>query len=549
MSNYGAAFIRIVGKWTPASGCNCRRTVRKRLPMRNNCRPKIAALLLLASAILWWDASTLVAQEVQAPETDSSVPKVRMLIFKSNDCPECVEVLETVLPQLDNDYPGQIETEQIEVGEGDNILKLFAFEKKFGDTDNDVPVIFIGDQVVGGPEETREKLPQIVPEILVQGGCDYPVLTPEELGLASQVRSQGTKYLAYFHQQGCKDCDRVSYLLLYLAKRFPSLEIQQYDITVRANKVLNEAMCMAPDVPENFRLVTPSIFVGKGYLIEDAITGEAAEKLLDSPEAARKPWDLTDEQLNKAEASIGGRFRSLKVVTVAAAGLLDGINPCAFATIIFFISYLAMIGRKGRELILVGAAFSVAVFLTYFTIGLGFFQFLQSIADLMKTLSLILYIAIAIVALVIGGLSVYDFMLIRKGDLRDMKLQLPAALKRRIQLTISKRSRMRNYVFGAATAGFIVSLLELACTGQVYLPTITWAVQDPALRQFAYPLLIIYNLMFIIPLVAIILLAYYGLTSQQLAAFLQRRAAVVKLATAIFFFGMAGLLIYNIIPR
>ena len=517
--------------------------------MRNNCRPQIAALLLLASAILCCDASTLVAQEVQAPETaDPSVPKVRMLIFKSKDCPECVEVLETVLPQLDTDYPGQIETEQLEVGEGDNILKLFAFEKKFGDTDNDVPVIFIGDQVVGGPEETREKLPQIVPEIPVQGGCDYPVLTPEELGLASQVR-EGKKYLAYFHQQGCKDCDRVSYLLLYLAKRFPSLEIQQYDITVRENKVLSEAMCLAREVPEKLRLVTPSIFVGKGYLIEDAITGEAAEKLLDSPEAARKPWDLTDEQLNKAQASIGGRFRSLKVVTVAAAGLLDGINPCAFATIIFFISYLAMIGRKGRELILVGAAFSAAVFLTYFTIGLGFFQFLQSIADLMKTLSLILYIAIAIVALVIGGLSVYDIVHIRKGDQRDMKLQLPAALKRRIQLTISKRSRMRNYVFGAAIAGFIVSLLELACTGQVYLPTITWAVQDPALRQFAYPLLIIYNLMFIIPLVAIILLAYYGLTSQQLAAFLQRRAAVVKLATAIFFFGMAGLLIYNIIPR
>ena len=196
-----------------------------------------------------------------------------------------------------------------------------------------------------------------------------------------------------------------------------------------------------------------------------------------------------------------------------------------------------------------GAVFSVAVFLTYFAIGLGFFQFLRSIADLMKTLSLILYIIIAVIALIIGGLSVYDFVLIRKGDLRDMKLQLPAALKRRIQLTISKRSRMRNYVFGTAVAGFVVSLLELACTGQVYLPTITWAVQDPSLRQFAYPLLVVYNLMFIVPLAAIIVLAYFGLTSQQLAAFLQRRAAVVKLVTAVFFFAMAGLLVYNIVPR
>jgi hypothetical protein len=77
------------------------------------------------------------------------------------------------------------------------------------------------------------------------------------------------------------------------------------------------------------------------------------------------------------------------------------------------------------------------------------------------------------------------------------------------------------------------------------LPTITWAVQDPALRQFAFPLLIVYNLMFIVPLVVIILLTYYGFTSKDLTAFLERRAATVKLATALLFFAMSGVLIYN----
>jgi len=272
----------------------------------------VAVLLQLLCAILRCEASAQISEEISLPDDtttavtpDSSIPKVRMLIFKSKDCPECVEALETVLPQLDNDYPGQIETEQLEIGEGDNILKLFAFEKKFGDRDNEVPVIFIGDQVIGGPEETREKLPQIVPEILVQGGCDYPVLTAEEIGLASEVR-EGRKYLAYFHQQGCKDCDRVSYLLLYLGKRFPSLEIQQYDTAVHDNKVLNEAMCVVRDVPEKLRLVTPSIFIGKEYLIENAITGEATEALLDRPEAARKPWDLTEDDSSRGRVQRGG---------------------------------------------------------------------------------------------------------------------------------------------------------------------------------------------------------------------------------------------------
>jgi len=80
---------------------------------------------------------------------------------------------------------------------------------------------------------------------------------------------------------------------------------------------------------------------------------------------------------------------------------------------------------------------------------------------------------------------------------------------------------MRNYLVGAAVAGAVVSLLELACTGQGYLPTITWAVQDPPLRPYTYRLLVVYNLMFVTPLVAIIVLTYYGLSSQQLALFLQ----------------------------
>ena len=515
-------------------------------------------VVLLEAAIALCAGPVARAQDVSTPDeagvttqAAADLPKVRMLIFKSEDCPECVEVLETVLPDLEREYPGQIETEQLEIGEADpnrieNVTKLFALEDKFGDTGNEVPVIFVGEHVIGGPDEVRERLPEIVPEILVQGGCDYPELTDEELAVASRVE-QGRKCLAYFHQPGCKDCDRVTYLLLYLEQHFPSLEVREYDITVRENKVLNEAMCLARNVPQHQRLVVPAVFIGDGHLVENEITWDAVKKLLGTPAAADPSWNVSDELLVKARASIGGRFRSFKVVTVAAAGLLDGVNPCAFATIIFFISYLTMIGRTGRELISVGAAFSAAVFLTYLAIGFGFFKFLQSVADLMRTLSLVLYFVIAVIAFVIGVVSLYDFVLIRRGDLRDMKLQLPAALKRRIQLTISKRSRMRNYLFGAVVAGAIVSVLELACTGQVYLPTITWAVQDPALRPYAYRLLVVYNLMFVTPLVAIIVLAYYGLSSQQLSLFLHRHASVVKLATAVFFFGMAGLLLYNIV--
>jgi hypothetical protein len=46
----------------------------------------------------------------------------------------------------------------------------------------------------------------------------------------------------------------------------------------------------------------------------------------------------------------------------------------------------------------------------------------------------------------------------------------------------------------------IVSVLELACTGQVYLPTISFVVGIPEMRASAIAYLVMYNLVFILPL-------------------------------------------------
>jgi hypothetical protein len=62
---------------------------------------------------------------------------------------------------------------------------------------------------------------------------------------------------------------------------------------------------------------------------------------------------------------------------VLAAGLLDGVNPCAFVTVIFLLSYLSLLKYRRRDAMLVGAAFTAAMFATYLylLIGLGFLAF------------------------------------------------------------------------------------------------------------------------------------------------------------------------------
>jgi hypothetical protein len=98
-----------------------------------------------------------------------------------------------------------------------------------------------------------------------------------------------------------------------------------------------------------------------------------------------------------------------------------------------------------------------------------------------------------------------------------------------------------------SVTGFLVSLLELACTGQLYLPTITFMVGDPNMEAKALFFLLLYNIMFVLPLAVIFLLFFYGTTSQRLIKVMENHLGKVKILTALLFWGLALLLWLSII--
>lgn len=98
-------------------------------------------------------------------------------------------------------------------------------------------------------------------------------------------------------------------------------------------------------------------------------------------------------------------------------------------------------------------------------------------------------------------------------------------------------------MLAAFIIGFLVSLFELSCTGQMYLPTIVYATGISELRLNAYTYLLLYNLMFIMPLLAIFALTYFGTTSVQLSDILTKNIALIKLLMSVLFFIFAIFLI------
>jgi len=116
----------------------------------------------------------------------------------------------------------------------------------------------------------------------------------------------------------------------------------------------------------------------------------------------------------------------------------------------------------------------------------------------------------------------------------------------RIHRVIRVGLSTRGLAVGSVAVGVLVPLLESVCTGQVYLPTIVFVVRAPGLRADALAYLLLYNLMFIAPLVAILVIAYLGVRSDRLGHFLRRHLAAFKLAMALLFLSLGILVILTV---
>ncbi|HCL90496.1 MAG TPA: hypothetical protein DHW70_04165 [Candidatus Atribacteria bacterium] len=355
-------------------------------------------------------------------------------------------------------------------------------------------------------------------------------------------------YLAYFYEPGCHDCDKAKIVLQDISAKYPdNIILKSFDISLSENVELAEALGELNQMPEEERLLVPVIFLGDDYLFRSDITfdnlDELIQKYLTTETIA--PWEKVKEKDLTAQERLIARFQSFGLAAVAVSGLIDGINPCAFASIIFFISYLTLINRKGREIVWVGGMFTLSVFLTYFLIGTGALKMITSLSFL-PLVRKIFVLVTASLALILGVVSLYDYLQFKKkGTTKDAKLQLPSFLKNLIHSAIRKNVRLSNYILMAAVTGFIVSLLELACTGQIYLPTIMFISTIPNLKVNALVYLLFYNLMFVVPLVLVFSFTYWGTTSAQWAALTNKNFGKIKIAMALLFFGLAGLLFYS----
>jgi cytochrome c biogenesis protein CcdA/glutaredoxin len=507
---------------------------------------------------------TPVGPEISPETTQEPDSAVHGWYFYGNDCPHCLKVLEEDLTPLFDQYGELLDIRLLEISIPEYYEALMLVEAHFDvpALKRSIPTLVVGDQIWIGETEIRDNLVRLVEDGIDQGGIAFPVI--EGIDPAKLVTVEPSPnsdddpfcdedeescvveapiYIAYFYQTGCKECSRVEADLNYLRTKYPQIQIEDFNIYDHAD--LANWMTERIDPEDTFQ--SPAVFIGDQALMGEEILPENIIPILEKYRVPGAPAVWEDFDPEQAQESIVQRFKNMGWLTVVAAGLVDGINPCAFATLIFFVSYLTISGRSGKQVLWVGGAFTFGVFLAYLVVGLGLYRVLELLGSTLDLIARIVYILTAIFCLVLAILSFLDYRKAKKGEIGDMMLKLPEPLRKRINATIRQGKKARNYVLGAFGAGILISFLELACTGQVYLPTIIFVSSIPELRLQAFFYLLLYNLLFILPLVVIFVLVYFGTTSKDLTRFLQEKAAAVKFAMSMVFILLGGWLIFSLV--
>jgi len=354
----------------------------------------------------------------------------------------------------------------------------------------------------------------------------------------------GDILIYYFYIEGCPECARVKPFLESLEMKDTRLKITKLNIALYENQELRAKLDEFYNVPEDKRGVVPAIFIGKDFYIRENDIFNNIKDKIDSYN-----YEDSEYLLKALSSTISGKekikeyFQKFGVFVIFVAGLIDGINPCAFAVLIFFITFLLSQNRKREDILITGVSFTLGVFIAYLLSGVGLFRIIQKYS-IIGLFSKILYAFTALLVLLFSLYSYFDYLKIKRGEGKDIALQLPGIFKKSAKNIIKKQPKSSLIFLTAFLVAFPISIIEFLCTGQTYLPTIVYIIGIPELTKRAILYLIIYNLMFVLPLVIIFSGVYFGLTNRNLGEFMRKNVGKIKLITSIIFLILGLFLLY-----
>jgi cytochrome c biogenesis protein CcdA/glutaredoxin len=337
----------------------------------------------------------------------------------------------------------------------------------------------------------------------------------------AQVKNQETIY--FFYGNGCPHCSKVEEYFqkndIYTKYSIESKEIYfNKDNAILFNKLLDERA-----VPDTQRGVPTLIVKNKVIMGDTPIINYFESNDKNTTENER----VINKEIPKAKEKTG-----LTLLAVIGASLVDAINPCAFAVLIILMMTILTTSNNKKALIS-GLAFSTSIFISYLLMGLGLYKALE-----VTSITNVFYNIIGWIAIILGLFNLKDWIWYDKGFL----MEVPKSWRPKLKSLI----RSVTNPFSAFLIGFLVSLILLPCTSGPYIVILAMlAEKTQQVKAVSY--LIIYNLIFVSPMVLISYLVYKGLDPKKAEKLRQKHLQTLHLVAGIILLIMGILIITKII--
>jgi cytochrome c biogenesis protein CcdA len=217
------------------------------------------------------------------------------------------------------------------------------------------------------------------------------------------------------------------------------------------------------------------------------------------------------------------------------AAISDSINPCAFAVMLLLLTTILSKHQSRRKTLLSGALFSLAVFISYLAMWLGIFSALASSSN-----TFVLKLIVWILWLIVWLANIKDFF--RYG--KWFVMEVPMRWRPKMQDIIHKVSSPA----WAFVVWLVVSVFLLPCSSWPYF-TILWflSAQSKELHSRWFLYLVIYNIIFVLPMLIIAILVSFGRASvDKLAKMKHQNTKLIHLIVGILMLGLGAYVLLTI---
>jgi len=334
---------------------------------------------------------------------------------------------------------------------------------------------------------------------------------------ASSVYAAKTDQIFFFYGTGCPHCTQVE-KFFEDEKLYGAYPIDKREIYFnRDNAILFNDILDRLNIPSDERGV-PAVVIGDKVLIGD-------KPIIENFKTSADEFLQNIDETEKAKPETGSveQKPNLALAAVVAGSLVDAINPCEFAVLIILMTAILAAGNP-RKALLAGLAFSASIFISYLLMGLGLYKALS-----LGSVSGWFFQVIGWLAILLGLFNLKDYFWYGKGFLMEVPLSWRPRLKNLIHSVTSPG--------GAFAIGFLVSLFLLPCTSGPYIVILGMLAKNPLDIQ-AVLYLLLYNLIFVSPMLLISLAVYKGFDPAKAEEIRQKRLTTLHLITGIIMIAM-----------